>query len=235
MNGAPDAEPEAASYIRLPWPIVGAGLFLVLVALLGLGLFANRNLRPQTAAAPTAVLVEPTPTSLPVVAATLVVTPTSEPRVIATGTVAAATSTPAAATAAPTATPRPTVIPELAAEVGNAYKQYWQVRSEALFDLDSSHLSEVMAGEHLASIENLIEDLRTEGHAIQTDVNHKYAIIQASLNDAEVADTYTDSSVYVDAQSHAVLSQPANDVLQEEYRLSRINGGWRVVSLVRAS
>jgi hypothetical protein len=66
-------------------------------------------------------------------------------------------------------------------------------------------------------------------------VNHKYAIVEASSTDAEIADSYTDSSVYVDAQSHAVLSQPTNDVLEEEYRMSRIDGAWRVVSLVRAS
>src|SRR5947209_16178006 len=108
MNEAPDAEREPAGYIRLPWPDVGGGLLLVLVALLGLGLFANRNLRPQTATAPTAVVVEPpTATSLPAVAATRVTTPTSEPAAIATATVPVATPAPAAATAAPAATPRP--------------------------------------------------------------------------------------------------------------------------------
>ena len=210
------------------------------------------------AATPTALVGAPpkpvgtaTPQPAAAATATVAVTATSM-RATANGATAAAATSEPAATPAPVltagtatiavtptreaaATPRPTVSPELAAEVGDAYKQYWQVRAEALFDLDTSRLSEVMSGEHLAAIEKLIEELRSEGHAIQTDVNHKYAVVEASSNDAEIEDTYTDSSVYVDAQSHAVLSEPANDVLQEQYQMSRINGGWRVVGLVRAS
>jgi hypothetical protein len=155
-----------------------------------------------------------------------------------------ATATLRPATAAPTSTPLlvdnatpsalPTVEPALADEVGRAYVTYWQIRAEALLDLDTSRLSEVMAGDHLISVERLIDQLRAEGHAIQTDVEHKYAIVRASHNDAEINDTYIDTSAYVDITSHQVVSAPTNDILHEQYTMNRIDGNWRVVSLVRA-
>ena len=246
MSEAPgDGDREGSPYIRLPWPVVAGGLLIFLAAALGFGLYANRNLRPLTGPAsstgptPIAAAAAPasaatampmqdvrTPQSASAPAATAVAIPTATERV--------PTTLPATATAVPAPTARPTVSPELAAEIGDAYRHYWQIRAEALFDLDASHLPEVMAGEHLVSVETFIEQLRSEGHALQTDVDHKYAIVQASANEAEVADTYTDYSVYVDPVSHAALTEPANDVLQEEYQMSRIDGSWRVVSLVRA-
>src|SRR5919197_3079660 len=111
MNEAPDAEREPNGYIRLPLPVVGGGLFILLAALLAFGLFANRNLRPQLAVAPTAASVgepptpgqvEPTPTSLAVAAPTqigtaTVSTATAQPTAVSTATVAA-TATPPPAT-----------------------------------------------------------------------------------------------------------------------------------------
>jgi len=247
MNEAPDAERESAGYIRLPWPLVGAGLFVILAALLGFGLFANRNLRPQTAAAPTAVVVEPaTATALPVIAVTQVETPTPEPRVIVTATAVTATPAPAPAVptaatatattvAAPAATPRPTVNPELAAEVGSAYQEYWDIRAEALYELDASRLEQVMAGDHLAAVQDRISELRAEGRAIETEVEHKYVVVQASTDSAEVADTYLDQSVYVDAQTHAPITSPTGQRLTELYSLTKVDGTWRVVDLVRGT
>ena len=69
MNEAPDGEREPAGYVRLPWPVVGAGLFVLLAVVLGLGLFANRNLRPQIGVVPTpSPVAVATPTALPVAA-----------------------------------------------------------------------------------------------------------------------------------------------------------------------
>jgi len=262
MHDAPEAEPQESPYIRLPWALVAAVLAGVLVVALAAGLYANRYLRPQLqiatpiplatatpaiartvapAPAPTSIATAPAPTSIATAA------PTAEP--LPGATVSAATlpapqptfSTPAASTSVATSidatlmpASEPTISPELEDEVGNAYQHYWDVRAEALLDLDSTHLPEVMAGEHLTSVEKFIEQLRSEGHALLTDVDHKYAVVSASVDAAEIVDTYTDTSVYVDPNSHAVLSQPANDVLQEQYQMARIDGTWRVISLVRA-
>ena len=254
MNEPPDAEREPDGYIRLPWPVVGGGLFVLLAALLAFGLFANRNLRPQLTVAPTAVIVgeaptpglieAATPTALVGALATQVGTATAQPAPVAAATVAA-TATPApvpvlatasataAATPEPAATPRPTVSPELAAEVGDAYKQYWQIRAEALYDLDDSRLTDVMAGDHLAAAEELIARLRSEHRGILTDVHHRYVVLDATQDAAEVMDTYVDQSVYVDAQTHVPVSSPTGQTLNELYGFTKTDGTWRVVTLVR--
>jgi hypothetical protein len=236
MNEGPEAQREPAGYIRLPWPVVGAALFVVLAGLLAFGLFANRNLRPQAAAVPTASLSElPTPTSLAVVLPTRVNTPAALPTVAPTQTHAAVTQPSATAIAPPAATPRPTVSPELAAEVSSAYQQYWQVRAEALYELDDSRLQEVMAGDHLAAAEDLIRQLRSEGRAIRTDVTHKYVVLEATQNRAQIADEYTDDSIYVDMTSRQNLTEPVGALVKEQYQMDKIEGSWRVVSLVRST
>jgi hypothetical protein len=141
----------------------------------------------------------------------------------------------ATATGPPAATPRPTVSPELAAEVSSAYQQYWQIRAEALYDLDSSRLQEVMAGEHLAAAEELIAQLRSEGRAIRTDVTHNYVVLEATQTRAEIADEYTDDSIYVDMTSRQSLTGPVGALVKEQYQMDKIDGSWRVVNLVRST
>jgi hypothetical protein len=127
------------------------------------------------------------------------------------------------------------VSPELAAEVGDAYKQYWDIRAEALYELDGSRLEQVMAGDHLAAVQELISELSAEGRAIETEVDHKYVVVQASSESAQVADTYLDESVYVDAHTHAPITSPAGQRLTELYSFTKVDGTWRVVDLVRGT
>jgi hypothetical protein len=239
-------ETEPGPYLRLPWPLVAGGLLAVLGLALAAGLLANRALREQltlpTPTPPAAVALA-TATPLPTVAApptpasTPTVPPTPPP---ATATAAPATPSPLPATAtppvatSPSPSPRPTVDPALADEVSQAYQHYWQVRAEALFDLDASRLPEVMAGEHLAAAERLIDELRSEGRALQTKVTHRFAVVRASADSAQIADSYLDESFYVDPQSHDPLTGPVEDRLQELYEMNKIEGSWRVVSLARS-
>jgi hypothetical protein len=137
--------------------------------------------------------------------------------------------------AIPASTPTPTVSPELATEVGDAYQAYWQVRAQALYDLDTSHLPEVMSGDHLAAVQARIDELRSEGRAIDTEVDHNFVVIQAVGDDAEVADSYVDNSVYVDLQDKSQLTTPTKQMLNEVYVMNRTDGIWRVVDLVRST
>jgi len=241
-------ETEPSPYLRLPWPLVAGGLLAVLGLALAAGLLANRALREQlTLPTPTPVaavaLATATPNA-PTAAVTAVPTrapaPTSAPPTLApTATAVPATPRPVPATAtlpvasSPSPSPRPTVDPVLADEVSQAYQHYWQVRAEALFDLDASRLPEVMAGEHLADGQQLIAELRSEGRAIQTDVEHHFSVIQASSDSARVADTYIDHSVYVDPVSHDPVSAQADGTVREVYEMNKIDGAWRIVSIDR--
>lgn len=254
MTRPQDAEqeptPAASQYMRLPASLVAAILMVFLAALLGLGLYANANLRPQGIVVPTAPVAAaalPTqtlaPTALPVGQPTATTaapnqtvepTPTPVPQIQATAT-SEATPIPTPSPPTVTATPRPTVDPELQTEVGDAYQTYWQVRAEALYKLDTTHLPDVMAGEHLADAQHLIDQLRTEGHAIKTSVSHRYAVIEAVEDSAKVADSYVDNSIYVDLDSDAELTNPTGITLSEVYSMSRIDGVWKVVSIERSS
>jgi hypothetical protein len=246
MDDAHEPQSEHSSpYLHLPWPALAAILVAVLGLLLAAGIYANRNLRPQVGLVPTQTAIAvptqavstsvptavPRPTALPIVAPT----PNTSPAVtqiptMTSSALSATTSTPAAA-----ATVRPTVIPQLEAEVGAAYTHYWEVRAQALFDLDTSRLSTVMAGDHLKAVETRIEKLRSDGQAIQTEVEHNYVVVDASSEDAEVADSYLDHSVYIDAQTHVPISSATGLRLNELYRLNKHTGSWRVVDLERSS
>src|SRR5438105_1179530 len=68
MSEAPDGEREPSRYIRLPWPVVGAGLLGFVVLVLMAGVFANRNLRPRVGVVPTSALSAlATATPIPIV------------------------------------------------------------------------------------------------------------------------------------------------------------------------
>src|SRR5712692_5158080 len=119
MKDAHDADAEtdqAMPYMRLPWPLVAAGLVAILAIVLGIGVFANRYLRPQVGLVPTpepAVVVAQPLTSTPQVATSV---PTPAPTVVVQAPAAAtATSRPIAAAATSTplvvASPTPAVLP----------------------------------------------------------------------------------------------------------------------------
>jgi hypothetical protein len=259
MSEASNAETEDSPYVRAPWPLVTAGLLAVIGLALAIGFFANRNLRPSATIIPTAasapssaftspaVVVAPTPLAISSTVVTIAQTTPTElvPLLVATPTLLPPlptvkteppTTTPAVAiTLIPIATPFATVLPELAAEISDAYKTYWEVRAEALRDLDTSRLSTVMAGAHLAAVEDRIAELRSEGQAIDSDVDHNYVVVEASANNARVADAWIDHSVYVDLRTQTPSSTPTGETVAELYTMTKTDGIWRVVSIVRSS
>src|ERR1051326_1172371 len=164
MDDAHEPQSEHSSpYLHLPWPAVAAILVAVLGLLLAAGIYANRNLRPQVGIVPTPPPLAIASTSVAAATATTlpVSTSTPAPSPLVVPTRAGITPTPQGPTAGPTSTtsaageltpsPSPTLDPLLVAEVSRAYDQYWQVRSQALLELDKTHLSDVMGGEHLNS------------------------------------------------------------------------------------
>ena len=245
MNEAPDGEREPAGYVRLPWPVVGAGLFVLLALVLGLGLFANRNLRPQIGVVPTpSPVAAATPTALPVAAPAAVqastptvappsaaLTATAAATPAATGTVAPGQTTPLVVVATPTELP--TVEPALAEEVGKAYLTFWRVKSQALLELDPSHLSDVMEGDYLATTTQLIEELRSEGRAIKTHVTLNYFVVEVGAETATVVDNFDDDSIYVAIGTEDALTSATPDKLSVLYQLRKFRETWKVVDSVR--
>jgi hypothetical protein len=248
MDDAHDAEPEPTPYICLPWAVVAAALAGVLLLALVVGLFANRYLRPQVGVVPTPITLAAAPAPTPALAPTiaLATAPTLivvEPSVVRTATsqpVSATltlTSVPATATATstvPNASAVPTVDPSLSADVGRAYEMFWHVRSQALLELDKTHLAEVMDGDYLEGIEQLIDSLRSEGRAIKTKVTLSYSVVSATAESAQVLDDVEDNSVYVNIGTEEPLSSPTADQFRLLYRLQNFSGVWKVVDSVRS-
>jgi hypothetical protein len=242
MDEAPEHE-SSSGYLRLPWQLVAGALLLVLAVALGAGLIANRNLRerltvPTATAVPLAVVTSTLAVPAMVApTATAVIAASSTPIVTAQATTEAATPAAAAgASASPVPVPsaRPTVDPGLAEQVTEAYQRYWQVRAEALFALDTSHLSEVAAGEHLDQLVAFVDDLRSKGQVGETDVEHHFVVLEASGSRAVIGDSYVSNSVVVDATTHTRLTEPTGDNLQEFFTLTRLDGSWKVADVVRS-
>ena len=132
----------------------------------------------------------------------------------------------------------PTPTSDQAAEIAAAYKKYFDARSEALLNLDPSLLADVAAGQSLTGLQQTIEDDRTQGRALQTNVEHEQVFVVGYQGDrADVADQYRDSSIFVDPTTHAPLpgqnAPTSPDVAPEVsvvYHLQRIDGVWKVVS-----
>lgn len=254
MDDAHDAEPEHSPYVRLPWPLVAGGLIGVLVLALAAGLFANRYLRPQLTVVPTpvpaaaaAAAAQAPPTAA---AATVVSTPTLVPAptpiVVAATAAPTATAPPPTLAASPTTVSRsvaplnpaasaaPAVDPALAHEVSVAYERFWRVLSQALLDLDTTNLPEVMDGDYLVNTQQLINDLRTEGRAIKTQVVLSYSVVSTTSESSSVLDDVEDNSIYVNIGTEDPITSPKADQIRVVYRLNNLSGAWKVVDSVRS-
>jgi hypothetical protein len=255
MNDAGESQTEqpGGGYVRLPWPLVAAGLFTVLAVVLAAGLFANRYLRPQFGVVPTEVpLTAPLPTStllaVAVVTPTAVSTPTPLPErtplitfpttltlpPVAAQTLAPTSTSVAQSSVSSTPSPLPTVEPALAEEVGKAYETFWRVRSQALLDLDVTHLAEVMDGPYLQLFEDRIGELRLQQRAIKTQVTLNYKVIQVKSEVANITDVINDDSFYVIPGTEEPITDPANDVLHLQLKLRKLVGAWKVIESVSA-
>src|SRR5262249_21730913 len=107
-----------------------------------------------------------------------------------------------AATAAEATLPRPTPWPRvgrtpLEREVEDAYARYWEVRVQAYYTLDTSHLPEAMAGAELAREEKQVKDLQASGRAGKIVYDHNISFWEVSPDHAVIYDEHTSYSVYI--------------------------------------
>ena len=200
-------------------------LLAVLVLLGGGTLFLRQLTAPPTpvAAAPTTVVasvptVSAAPTTPPQTSAPATLLPANNPAATPIPTTrpeptAQATPLPTPATQ-PTGVPAgqitdatslPTVAPELRREVETAYTEYWDARAQATWALDPSPLDNVATGDELLALRRDVDELRGEGRAIKTEVQHQYTVLSVDGDHAEVADRLRDFSIYVDASTKEPL------------------------------
>jgi hypothetical protein len=139
---------------------------------------------------------------------------------------------------------KPTLVPTvdlgLESDIVSAYRHYWDVRADAFLNLDQTHLSEVSADPHLTVLQNAIDQLRTEGHAIKTKVHLNFKVVSATTHTAMIFEDFVDDSSYVDPDTKNVLPDNNNGgyaigvELKVAFKLQKMDDVWKVVDSARA-
>ncbi len=219
---------------RRPYWIVGLGLLGLVVVLLAGAFLLDKQLRPRVGIeTPPAAATTASPTSAAPAIAPPTLRPTSEPTA---RPVATATAT--ASAAAPIVTDGPgglrVATSPLEREMEAAYLHYWEVRTQAYLDLDTSHLGEVMAGPELTRAEAQIRQLRAQGRAGKLDVDHRIAFVKVTPDEAEIYDEYLNRSVFLDATTKQELpTKEPPSVEKISFKMRKIDGKWKVVDGTR--
>ncbi len=131
-----------------------------------------------------------------------------------------------------------TADPELIADISAAYQRYWQVRAKALLNLDSSELPQVMADGQLDAANRSLSELKDQGKAVYTDVDHNYRVAYVDDATAKVIDSYVDHSYYVKPGTDERLDESSVDssdqTLSVLFSMEHLDETWKVVESVRS-
>jgi len=214
VEAAVSAE-RAAEGPRRPFWVVGLALLAAVVAVLVGSYLLGTRLGPRTG-------TDPVPTA-PSVAA-----PTTAPTA-ATG----------AATSQPSIAPTPSGLPpgigvassptELA--IGAAHERYLRVYSEAVLNLDTAHLDEVLAGEALRSVTDEVNELKRQGRPVKINESDRLvALADVTETSAVLMEVFTSRSVYVNSatgQPYPRTGPPER--ISQSYKFQKIDGVWKIV------
>lgn len=214
--------PKVQESPRAPYWAIWLGLVGIVIVLAVAAFLLNRQFGARIATQPGAVSVaSPSPSA-----------PASAPVGSAVAAASAAntfSSTGASAVPSASADNSP-----LAQQVFAAYQHYWQVYSDAAFNLDTTHLSEVATGQELQEIQDEINGLRQRNRAARVVVEHHFFVFDVTPKDAKVYDEVRNSSFYVDP----VTKQPPQgsqqvDIEKDTFYLADVQGVWKVTKSTR--
>ena len=219
-SGGVTTPSEDPAQARRPFWLIALALAGLIVAILGGAFVLNARLRPQVgieSGQPTFGIAATTSPSLADSQ-----TPAAQPTII---------------TPASMPTPSVDTLPgirvaesPLEREIEAAYLRYWEVRSQAYFDLDPSRLSEVMDGAELSRETAQIGQLKAQGKAAKLDIQHRAALAQVSPDAAVVYDEYMNRSVFVDPVTKRELPTSSPPEMEKvSYQMKKLGGTWKVV------
>jgi hypothetical protein len=198
---------------RRPYWAVGLALLGVVIAVLAAAVLLDQRLRPR-------VGIEPVPT------------------------IAAAPTTAAAPTARaiPTATSAPVAAPErstantpLEREIEGAYQRYVQIYSEAVLNLDTSRLGEVLDGDALQLVTAEVNDRKVAGRPLKViEDDRLIAIGPVTDTSGSLIDEYTSRSVTVDMVTKQPLPRTSPPTrIRQVYTFRKAIGTWKIVDGTR--
>lgn len=180
--------------------------------------------QPTSAAAATPPAA--TPPATPIVNPLSVVLLNGTPQVVPGGPTAEATPTQWYAQTGD-------VSADLSGELQTAYQHFWDVRAQALLDLDPGPLSGVMDGEALQNETAALDQLRAENQSQQIEVQHHIQIRHATSEDATIFDTYVSRTVLVDLETGEAQPPSPYGTWRLAYHFRKLNGAWKVVEAVQ--
>jgi hypothetical protein len=199
-----------------PYWLVGLALLGLVLAILGVAFILDRQLRPRVEVQPVGAMVEEKPA--PLVSA--------EPQRAQTPTPPSAA--PAVSAATPAADPR------LLQEIEDGYRRYWEVYSDALFNLDTSRLPEVATEDELRRMREEVEDFRRRNRAVRAVVTHSYLVVDVTASEAKVYDEIRDSSFLIDPVTKQPPQGPdAGQLSKDVFFLRKVDGTWKVIRSLR--
>ena len=117
----------------------------------------------------------------------------------------------------------------------DAYQHYWQVYSDALLNLDTSHIGDVAIGDEARRIQTEVDNVRKQNEAVRVQVEHHYLVFDVTASDAKVYDEIKNSSYTVDPTTKSAGNIPGeSDVEKDTYFFTYTDGVWKVNKSTRS-
>lgn len=122
-------------------------------------------------------------------------------------------------------------------QVEAAYLRSWDVYAEAVYnlELDEAALAEVYADNTLDNKIVEITDRIADGRAALVRVEHDYQIFIPESGTAHVLDQLVNHQVLIDPDSKRPVEADPNEEILFNFRLSQIDGVWRVTLIERVN
>lgn len=224
--GETQAGADVSTEPRRPYWAVGLVLLAAVLVVLAAAFLLDRQLRPRVGIEATATTPALAQASTP---------PTAAP----SPTVPAAATPTAPAAAAPTVVASPTGLPvassPLEREIEAAYERYLRVYSDAVLNLDTSHLSEVLDGKALQLVTDEVNELKAKGRPVKIiEDDRAIALSRVTDTSATLVDEYTSRSVFADPNTKQPLPRTGPPTrIRQSYEFRKIDGVWKIVDGTR--
>ena len=148
---------------------------------------------------------------------------------------AVADAEPVVATSTTTSTTeKPGMPTEFELDIMGAYEQSWEAYRWAMRYFDTSKLADIFAGRALELALDEVEEVRAANTPVRIDVRKKYRIQQVKDDTVIVWDTYRNHSVLLDAKSLRPIEPDPDEIVEQAYILTLIDGRWMVTDVYDA-
>jgi hypothetical protein len=115
-------------------------------------------------------------------------------------------------------------------ELSEAYRRYWEVRSDAFYNLDADILLAVSYGSQLEREGEEISRLRAQGMAVVTSVAHRFQIVSAQSDRAIIYDEIESRSYLIDITTRRQIEE-GEQISEKEriaFELRKVGNTWKV-------